>query len=119
LNENSEEIKAIPYPTDSEKEKYIQTGGVEIAPGLYQVSLDFDKFDNMYDLLHAKIEDPRTSINESGEMYKTFEDAIKHYNNYKMSNIQNSSEEVEVFHSLMEFVYIGRKSNDEYGSSLK
>ncbi len=113
LNENSEEIKAIPYPTNGEILKYIQICGVEIVPGLYQVSLGFDKFENIYDLLHAKIEDPNTSINESGEMYKTFEDAFKHYNNNKMSNVQNISEKTKIFHSLMEFVYLGRKSKDE------
>lgn len=113
LSENSEEIKSIPYPTDEEKIKYIQAGGVEVAPGLYEVSLDFDKYDNIYDLLYNKIADPRTAVNESGEMYKTFEDAIKYYNSYKGNNIHNCSEEVEVFHSLMEFVYLGRKPKDE------
>lgn len=110
LNENINEIKAIPYPTHSEKIKYIKTGGFEISPGLYQVSLDFDKFDNIYDLLSAKIEDSRTSINESGKWYKTFEDAIEHFKNFKESNIQDNTDE---FYSLMEFVYIGRKSKDE------
>lgn len=113
LDDNSEEIKVIPYPTDSEIVKYIETGGVEVGPGLYQVSLDFEKYDNMYDLLYDKIKDSRTSINESGKMYKNFEEAIKHYNNYKEINIQNNSEEVVIFHSLMEFVYLGRKSKEE------
>lgn len=114
LNENSEDIKMIPYPTDIEKEKYIVKGGVEIEPGKYLVSLDFDKYDNMYDLLYNKIADPRTSINESGKMYQTFEDAIKEYNNHKMIRITNdSTEEVKVLNSLMEFVYLGRKSKDE------
>lgn len=113
LNENTEEIKAIPYPNHSEIRKYIQTGGFEIEPGLYQVSLDFYEFDNIYDLLYAKIEDPRTSINESGKWYKTFEDAIKHYKSFKMSDLQYDTEELKVFYSLMEFVYIGRKSKEE------
>lgn len=113
LNDNSEVVKAIPYPTEDEIRKYIQTGGVEIEPGLYEVSLDFEKYDNMYDLLFEKIKDSRTAINESGKMYKTFEEAIKHYKDYRSSTISNSSEEVVVFHSLIEFVYIGRKSRDE------
>lgn len=112
LDKHKEEIKAIPYPTDSEIKKYIKTGGVEIAPNLYQVSLKFDEFDNMYDLLLDKINDENTSMNESGKMYSTFEEAIEHYNNFKITHPQTiNSEEFASFHSLMEFVYLGRISN--------
>lgn len=114
LDKNKEEIKAIPYPTDSEIEKYIRNGGVEIAPNLYKVSLKFDEFDNMYDLLFDKINDKDTSVNESGKMYKTFEEAIEHYNNFKINNPQIiNSDKFASFHSLMEFVYLGRISNTE------
>ncbi len=37
----------------------------------------------MYDLLQGKINDIRTSINESEIMYKIFEEAIRHYGAYK------------------------------------
>ncbi|MGL6107706.1 hypothetical protein [Romboutsia sp.] len=113
LEDNSEQIKAISYPTESEIKKYIQTGGVEVKPGLYQVSLDFQKYNNIYDLLYDKIKHSKTSINESGKMYKTFEEAINHYNNFKEINIQDDSEEVAIFHSLMEFVYLGRKAKED------
>lgn len=113
LNDNREEINAIPYPTDSEIEKYIKTGGFEVTPGFYQVSLDFEKYDNMYDLLYDKVKDNRTSINESGKMYNSFENAIKHYNDYKHLNIQINSVEVIELHSLVDFVFLGRKSEEE------
>ena len=112
LNENEENLRAIPYPNDDERKRYMRLGGYEIKPGLYQVSIDFDKFNNIYDLLYAKIMDKRTSVNESGKMYKTFEDAINHYTNYKSMNIPSVSDELAEFHSLMEFVYLGRKSKD-------
>ena len=50
-------------------EKYDRINSIEISPGIYQafVSLNFDEYNNMYDLLYAKISDPRTSINESGK----------------------------------------------------
>lgn len=114
LDDNSERIRAIPYPTENEIIKYILTCGVEIRPGWYTVSLEFDKYDNMYDLLYAKVNDSKTSINESGKMYKDFEEAIKHYDNYKSNVIQNNSEEVTLFHSLMDFVFLGRKSKNEF-----
>lgn len=113
LEANSEEIKMIPYPTAAEKEKYIKLGGVEVAPGMYQVSLDFDRFDNIYSLLYQKISDARTSVNESGKMYSDFEEAVKYYTDFRDLDIVDYSDEVNEFHSLMEFVFMGRKSKDE------
>lgn len=115
LEDNCEAIKNIPYPTKSEVEKYDRINSVEIAPGIYQaiVTLNFDKYCNMYDLLYSKISDARTSINESGKMYKSFEEAIVHYKQYKNSIIQNVSEEIEKLQSLMDFVYLGRKSKSD------
>lgn len=115
LDDNSETIKAIPYPTKYEIEKYDRINSIEISPGIYQafVSLNFDEYNNMYDLLYAKITDPRTSINESGKMYKSFEEAIEHYNNYKRNMIRDNSKEMMTFYSLMDFVYLGRKAKSE------
>ena len=67
----------------------------------------------MYDLLYDKIKDDRTSINESGKMYNSFESAIKHYNDYKRLNIPNNSEEVITLHCLVDFVFLGRKPEEE------
>lgn len=115
LEDNCETIKAILYPTKHEIEKYYKIHSVEVLPGVYQafVSLNFDKYSNMYDLLHDKISDPRTSVNESGKMYKSFEEAVEYYNSYKSSMIQNNLEEMTRFYSLMDFVYLGRKTKSE------
>lgn len=79
-----------------------------------KITLNFDEYDNMYDLLLSKINDPRTSVNESGKMYKSFEEAVKHYKNYKKGNITtNSSEEMSELCSLMDFVYLGRVGKSE------
>lgn len=115
LEDNSETIKNIPYPTKHEIEKYNRIHSIEISPGVYQafVSLNFYKYNNMYDLLYDKISAPETSINESGKMYKSFEEAIVHYNSYKINNMQGDSEEIKNLYSLMDFVYLGRKSKSE------
>ena len=118
LNDNMEEIKNIPYPNDDELNKYYETYTFEVEPGKYVInfSIEFEKYDNIYDLLYNKIKDERTSINESGKMYKDFEEAISHYKEYKESifyEINNNSEEINSFHSLMDFVYLGRKSKEE------
>ena len=109
LENNSEIIKAIPYPNADDVEYYNRIHAIEIQPGKYvaAVSLAFDNYDNMYDLLYAKICDKRTSINESGKMYKNFEEAKAYYNEEvkKYSNISDKE-----FLDLMEFAYIGRKT---------
>lgn len=115
LEDNSEKIKAIPYPTKQEIEQYYKIHSVEISPGVYQalVSLNFDKYNNMYNLLRDKISDSRTSVNESGKLYKSFEEAVEHYNNYKSNMIKYNSKEMTMFYSLMDFVYLGRKTKSE------
>lgn len=109
LKDNSEIIKAIPYPNADDVEHYNRIHAIEIHPGKYvaAVSLAFDDYDNMYDLLYAKICDNRTSINESGKMYRNFEEAKEHYIEEvkKYSDISDKE-----FLDLMEFAYIGRKS---------
>jgi len=114
LNDNEEMIKAIPYPTKQEIQRYNIINATEISPGEYValVSLNFDKYTNMYDLLYDKINDSRTSVNESGKMYKNFEEAIEHYQN-NISMMLNDSKEMETLFSLMEFVFMGRKSKNE------
>lgn len=89
---------------------------VEVEPDVFRpvVTLNFDAYDNMYDLLLSKINDPRTSVNESGKMYKSFEEAVEHYKNYKKENIAStSSEEMATLCSLMDFVYLGRVAKSE------
>lgn len=112
LEDNSEIIKAISYPNEECIEYYDMIHSIEICPGIYvsEVSLDFNNYNNMYDLLYAKICDNRTSINESGKMYKNFEEAKEHYIEEvkKYSDISDKE-----FLDLMEFAYIGRKSISE------
>lgn len=116
LKDNAETIKAIPYPGRDEIDKYDSMHMVEVEPDVFRpvVTLNFDAYDNMYDLLLSKINDPRTSVNESGKMYKSFEEAVEHYKNYKKENIAStSSEEMATLCSLMDFVYLGRVAKSE------
>lgn len=105
LKQNELKIRNITYPTDQEIMDYIDKCGVEIKPGVIAFSIKLNYFDNVYDLLRDKIDDPRTSINENGKLYDSFETAILHYHIYKSSE---SSYEINKLHSLMDFVYIGR-----------
>lgn len=114
LEDNAETIKAIPYPTEDEIEMYYYSRIVEESgQRVSKVTLPFKDFSNMYDLLHYKIDDSRTSINESGKMYGRFEEAIEYYNEYRTIVMQDDSEEMTSFISLMDFVFLGRKTKSE------
>lgn len=113
IEKNAEAIRAIPYPNEREQQKYLYSVGIPVAPGIVQVSLGFDRFDNMYDLLYDKIKSNNTSVNESGKMYKNFEEVVNYYRSYESMGIWESSNEFKEFKSLMKFVYLGRKSTCE------
>ena len=115
IDDNSKLIKAIPYPTKPEIEKYNAMHEIEVCPGvrLLLADMDFDKYDNLYDLLYEKIRAPETSANEAGKMYKNFEDAVEYYCKQKDNLAFGGSKEVAELLSLMDFVYLGRKSMSE------
>ena len=66
-------LLSMPYPTNEEiREYYIKTG-LKVSPNKILVNLQLENYNNVYDLLIDKIEDDRTSMNESGKMYSQFE----------------------------------------------
>lgn len=104
-------LLSIPYPTNEEiREYYIETG-LMVSPNKILVNLQLGNYNNVYDLLIDKIEDDRTSINESGKMYSQFEEA-KNY--YIKNRSMNSNKELNDLHEIMDFVYLGRKENNPY-----
>jgi len=111
LNDNEALIRNMHYPSCAEIDRYNKMHIVWTEPGKYifSVSLAFSKYSNMYDLLKDKIEDPRTSINESGKMYKTFDEALIYYKQIRerYANRDDTKKLIE----LMDFVYIGRRES--------
>ena len=104
-------LLSIPYPTNEEiMEYYIETG-LKVSPNKILVNLQLGNYNNVYDLLIDKIEDDRTSMNESGKMYSQFEEAKKHY---IKNRSKNSNKELNDLHEIMDFVYLGRKENNSY-----
>jgi len=65
---------------------------------------------NMYQLCIEKINLVGNTIDQHGKMYLTFEEAIDHYN--RRGTIKEISEEEKEFNSIMQFLYLGRKSNN-------
>lgn len=113
LENEKENILAIPYPTSEEAEEYYIKCGVPTNDGIL-VSIKLWEFNNVYDLLVDKINDSNTSINEAGKLYSDFEEAKGHYFANKIDI--NSEElkkyydftELSVLYDIMDFVYLGR-----------
>lgn len=105
LENKENQLKSIPYPTCQEIEEYILTCGVEVSPGRFEVSIKLPLFSNIYDLLRDKVDDPNTSVNEKGKLYRTFEDAVEKYSKHRS---QDATVELIELHSIMDFVYSGR-----------
>lgn len=111
LETNKEKILKIPYPDKKKIEKYKIYHSVPSSPRTRTaiITLDFESYTNMYDLIKDKILDPRTSINEGGIMYDTFEKAIKNYKEYSSIPRKENYVDVTEMFSLGDFVFLGRK----------
>ncbi len=113
LEENRVQLESIPYPTEAEKYSYLVSHRSLHDPSQSIVSLNFDRHENIYDLLKCKIKDKSTSINECGKLYGNFEEAISHYqsqiNLYYFYDLFNGNEELTQINSLIQFAYIGRR----------
>jgi hypothetical protein len=78
LTNEKDNLCEMDYPTEGEIKKYILSCP-EVSPGVFEVSLDLQSYNNAYDLLYSKICDPNTSVNEKGKLYSNFEEAKEHY----------------------------------------
>ena len=66
---------------------------------------------NMYDLCIERVNLVADIIDEKGKLYDDFESAIDYYRVW--GKISGDSIEIKEFNSIMEFLYLGRKSNIE------
>lgn len=68
--------------------------------------------DTMYNVAFNKIRAVGEVISNNGSMYKTFEEAFSHFQQY--GNVPGRTYEVKEFNDLMELLYMGRKSATIY-----
>ena len=66
---------------------------------------------NMYDLCIERVNLVGESIDKKGLLYNDFESAINHYK--EKGILSGTSPDVVAFNSVMEFLYLGRKSYAE------
>lgn len=101
LEENKNMLINISSISKEAKKEYIDKGVGEILQILDR---------NMYDFCLAKINLVGRSIDKSGKAYEDFEEAIDIYKQNGI--ISTDSEEEKEFNSIMEFLYLGRKSKN-------
>lgn len=109
LEEESTKLLSISYPTDTEIEEYIDKRGIEDDSGNIIINLALPNYNNVYSLLKDKIEDPRTSVNESGKMYSNFEQAKSYY---LANKSERESKEINELREIIDFVYLGREAQE-------
>ncbi|MGT2637563.1 hypothetical protein ACVRWL_07265 [Streptococcus ratti] len=78
----------------------VESVGVEYLPMLMNKT--------MYDVCIEKINSISHQFEQAGILYKNFEEAIEFYK--ENGKIGGNSEEITEFNSIMEFLYLGRKS---------
>jgi hypothetical protein len=105
IEERKEKLKATSSVTKSAEKDIIEKAGEELARIIISTA------PNMYDLCTERINLVADNISKNGKLYHDFESAIDHYR--VSGTISGESSEVKEFNSIMEFLYLGRKSKSE------
>lgn len=101
VEDNKDLLSSLLSIKDSDDIKEIvETVGVEYLPMLMNKT--------MYDICLEKINSISHQFDQTGILYKNFEEAIEFYK--VNGKIDGNSDEVTEFNSIMEFLYLGRKS---------
>ncbi|MBN1042904.1 hypothetical protein DVW07_12670 [Clostridium botulinum] len=105
IEERKEKLKTIPSVTKNAEKDIIEKCGEDLARVIVSTA------PNMYDLCTERINLVADDISKNGNLYNDFESAIDYY---RMSGIiSGESSDIKEFNSIMEFLYLGRKSKNE------
>lgn len=105
IEERKEKLILTPSLTTDAEKDIIEKAGEELGRIIISTT------PNMYDLCTERINLVSNFINKNGISYNNFEDAIIYYR--KCAPISGESSDIIEFNSIMEFLYLGRKSNSE------
>jgi hypothetical protein len=102
LEDKKDELSSLLPYTDDAIERYRNEFGEEVAQSLIKNSPE-----NMFVLCESRIIEVEETIKRNGLFYNNFEQAKDLY--LKDGIIEGGGDEIVEFNSLMEFVYLGRK----------
>lgn len=104
LEQNQEDLIKVDYPNQKTIEDFYSFCD-------FEVTIQLSNYKNIYELWKDKINDPRILSNESGQLYKNFEEALYYYKQNRIEDMLHDSIEREKFRDLLNFVYVGRKAH--------
>lgn len=105
IEERKEKLKVTPSITKNAEKDIIEKYGEEVAKTIISTA------PNMYDLCTERINLVADDISKNGKLYNNFESAIDYYR--ESGTISGESSDIKEFNSIMEFLYLGRKSKNE------
>lgn len=107
VKQHKGELEALPCISEQTYQKMVADMGEVFAK---EVMLSAPK--NMYELSVSKIEHLRGGIESKGTIYKTFEEALPYYKEHGIIP-DDGTDEIYEFNDMMEFMYLGRKENED------
>jgi hypothetical protein len=105
IEERKEKLKITPSFTKNAEKDIIENNGEELARIIISTA------PNMYDLCTERINLVTDNISKNGKLYNNFESAIDYYKT--SGTVSGESSDIKEFNSIMEFLYLGRKSKKE------
>ncbi|AHF07594.1 hypothetical protein [Desulfitobacterium metallireducens] len=102
IEERKETLSNTPSVSKRAEQDLEEKIGKELA------SIIIAEAPNMYDLCNERIRMVGNILEQKGKLYDDFEGAIDHY--YEKGIVQGETPDVLEFNSIMEFLYLGRKS---------
>lgn len=106
VKQHKETLEVLPCVSEQDYQKMVAAIGEILAR---EVMSSAPK--NMYELSVSKIEQLRRRIENNGTVYKTFEEALPYYKEYGII-LDDGTDEIHEFNDMMEFMYLGRKENE-------
>ncbi len=102
IEERKEKLQTMPSISEKAEKDIIDKSGEDIG------RLIIEQAPNMYDNCVQNVNLVAQNISENGKLYIDFESAIEYYQS--IGPVQGDSDEIKEFNSIMEFLYLGRKS---------
>ena len=105
IEERKEKLQTMPSVSEKGEKDIIDRYGEDFG------RLFIEQASNMYDNCVQNVNLVAQNISKNGQLYINFEGAIDYYQS--IGPVQGDSDEIKEFNSIMEFLYLGRKSDKD------
>lgn len=102
IEERKEKLQTMSSVSENAEKDIVDKSGEDVGRLIIELA------PNMYDNCVENVKLLAKNISENGKLYLDFESAIEYYQS--IGPVQGDSDEIKEFNSIMEFLYLGRKS---------